>query len=366
MDRIHPGKVKLFFEQLNNAPIRYLLVKNIDDYLPDNLYAGQDIDIMVHPEDRECLQALLADEGFERNIHLEKSRTTGYTLEGEMDETHCFQKEGMIIDVCYQLYVNGLQRGSVFSLHQDIQKDIWEKRQWNAEKGWYQLDEENLLAYCIARCVFDKKSFPLGYLTEIEKRSGLLEKESVQKKLYTVFSDFTPNLFGLLETKQYENIREAYVNNWYSGLQKGKNGNPGAGGLEKLFAKAPFFTAEELLQLPAEFLGKINVMLPDLRSAQREEVELGSLLIREKNVLRIPHYVQIRKSRALLKNRESDLPKDSTDMMIVFNNQTIIREGVQSAVRKYRKCGECKVSVVHFYFKDNKYNMSKQPRWFFG
>lgn len=211
MKYINPKEVCSFFETLNNSLIKYVLIKNNGNYLPDKLPYLKDIDILVHPENRLLFYKLMRENGFVSNPYYAVRRKNGYIFLYPMDDGDWFTKNKVIVEVFYQINVHALRKNAIIPLDESINQSIWNNRVWNSEKNWWQVDDKNLIVYLLARAIFDKKEFNSIYIAEIKHRKNLLNEEDVIKKLYLVFFRFTDRLIYLVENERYSEIIHEYI-----------------------------------------------------------------------------------------------------------------------------------------------------------
>ena len=65
-----PAEVILdFFERLSATEILYVIIKNVDNELPDHLKDGKDIDILVHESCIKQFEEFMISNNFDRQTH---------------------------------------------------------------------------------------------------------------------------------------------------------------------------------------------------------------------------------------------------------------------------------------------------------
>lgn len=110
------------------------------------------------------------------------------------------------VDVSFKLCCQSLMPRTWIPLDKCINDSIWEKKCWDDSNKWWIMDDANMLVYLMARSVFDKCGFRIGYKTEIVKRLVLIDHDEVQNKLRSVFFAFTPKLTALVKAHQFERV----------------------------------------------------------------------------------------------------------------------------------------------------------------
>lgn len=211
---IKPQYINDFFGMLNEAGVRYVLIKNISDELPYALENGKDIDILVHIKDRGPFERVMRENGY---IQLTPPYGTanGWRFGYLLEESEFWRRNGiedeLYIDVNFKLCCHSFMEKVWIPLDQTINRDVWEKRVFNEDKQWWQMDDGTTLIYLIVRSVFDKQEFRPGYVEGIEQRVALLDDPDVAAKLSKVFFKFAPTLIGMLKSGQYDAILGEYI-----------------------------------------------------------------------------------------------------------------------------------------------------------
>lgn len=211
---IHPEHIRSFFRLCNDTPVRYVLIKNIGDELPDKLKNGKDIDILVHAEDMKAFEELMKENNYRKVVHpcgSENGWRFGYQLEEPVMWEKNNIQETFRIDVSDKLCCHSFTEKVWIPLDKEINRDVWEYRYYDEKKQWWRMDDTTTLIYLIVRCIFDKQCFSPEYVAQIEAYQALLNQINVQKKLEKVFFKFTPYLTELLLNKKYDDILKEYV-----------------------------------------------------------------------------------------------------------------------------------------------------------
>lgn len=201
-----------FFELLNKKGLRYVLIKNINDELPDMLVDGKDIDILVHPDDYTKYKIVMADNDFSMIFHPEGYKYGWLFLYG-VKEFVKFKsiKTGLEVDACFQICTKSINMNAWIPLDKAINASIWKNKVWDEKNHWWIMDDKNLVVYLITRCVFEKELFSSKYIYEIDKRKYLLENIECIKKLNLIFFSFTEELIKLIKNDDYEKICNTYI-----------------------------------------------------------------------------------------------------------------------------------------------------------
>lgn len=211
---IRPQYIREFFKMLNQAEIRYVLIKNISDELPYALENGKDIDILVHSEDRITFDSIMRENGFVQQIHpcgTANGWRFGYSLEECEFWRRCNIEDELYIDVNFKLCCHSFIEKVWIPLDQVINSAVWDCRIFDSNKEWWKMDDGTTLIYVIVRAIFDKHEFRLGYIEEIEQRIEKLNDPDVVMKLSKVFFKFTPTLIRMLNNGEYHKILSRYI-----------------------------------------------------------------------------------------------------------------------------------------------------------
>lgn len=199
-----------FFENLNASGIEYVLIKNIGDELPGALRRGKDIDILVRrPQREEFIQLMLAHAYF-KIVHPQSS-PTGWRFAYGANECLMYEnRHGVVVDVHFELCVKTLQFSMWMPLDKSINERVWRDKFFDDANGWWRMDEEVLMVYLLARCMFDKARFPVEYQRELSARKHLLSSATVQSMLRTIFFLFTDQLTEMVNADAYDDIVSSY------------------------------------------------------------------------------------------------------------------------------------------------------------
>ena len=206
--------IKDFFALLNRSGISYVLIKNIDNELPDSLPDGKDIDILVKEEEIETFQQIMENNGFDTCIH-PVGRENGWQFLYGLPEYQKWKKANyektLYIDVSFRLSCKSLMPKTWAPLDASIQKRIWKERFFDADNQWWIMDYETRFAYYLFRCVFDKQVFSEEYIREIEKSCCDVDMSVVNGILRMVFFNYTDRLMDLVKERKYGSILQDYI-----------------------------------------------------------------------------------------------------------------------------------------------------------
>lgn len=207
---VNSKNIKIFFEWINSNNIEYVLIKNDGEHIPNKILDGDDIDILVHPNDYEKYLKLIQENGFK----VLPGESLKYYFVYNMRKDIYAQKEDIFIHAydklsCVSFTNMGLSK---IPLDKKIQDFIWETKKWDFKNKWWITDDRIILLYLIVRSIFDKKKFREIYINEIEKRNSIINDTKFIELCYFVFFKFTPILLELIKNQEYDVILRTYKN----------------------------------------------------------------------------------------------------------------------------------------------------------
>lgn len=203
--------IKSFFTLLQEHCIEYVLLRNNDEELPNQLIKTKDVDIIVMPSHAKKLHRLLLSNGWKNGKH-PWDFADNFVFLYSMTPFKMYSKNGLNIDVCYELACRSANRGEWIPLDQTIQNSVWQNRRVENDSAWkYRLSYEDELVHLLTRCIFDKKQFTTAYRQEIEKLLKLVSDTELDRRMSMVFFKFTPFLKELLSCKAYDDICVSYI-----------------------------------------------------------------------------------------------------------------------------------------------------------
>lgn len=207
--KIDRKKIYNLFNELNGNHIRYAIIKNIDNELPDNLELNKDIDLIVRKGDKLRTLRILKNYGYKQIIH-PFGKENGYEFLYGADEFDFLYKDGLFLDISYQLCCKSLMPNAWIPLDQYINNSVWKFRHYDINNNWWILGEEDMLIYSVIRCIFDKKIFSPHYCKYIATNKEKFKEEDIQKKLSLVFFKYTDRLVEQIMGEEFEDIIRNY------------------------------------------------------------------------------------------------------------------------------------------------------------
>jgi len=201
-----------FFYMLKQYNITYLLIKNINNELPNNLQYNKDIDILVHPKDYNRYKYVMLSNDY-KNLKHPYGIENGWMFLYALEVPTIFQniKNGLLIDACSTLCTKSLNMNAWIPLDKEIQESIWKDKILNKNQLWYEMDKANLAVYLVTRAIFEKNFFSDMYKMEIKKIKSLYYEDYVVNKFEKIFFKFTPKLIYLLKNEEYDDILKEYI-----------------------------------------------------------------------------------------------------------------------------------------------------------
>lgn len=196
---------------MNDNHITYILIKNIAQELPSRLREGKDIDILVHSDSLLAYHKLMDRHGYLEIIH-PKGKERGWSFLYGIHENSMRKhlKTGLEVDVYVELCTKSFSMNAWIPLDQSINTSVWRNKIWDEEHHWWKMDDVNLIAYLLTRCIFEKGTFSESYIQEIEERKHLLSTVTCVHKLEKIFFRFTPHLVEAVMKNEYDSIVAKY------------------------------------------------------------------------------------------------------------------------------------------------------------
>jgi hypothetical protein len=204
--------IKRFFKQINDSNVRYALIKNVDDELPERLPVSKDIDIIVHGDDVKNFHRFIKH--IARKINHPYSVINGWSyLYGlpEFEFWRLFMGKDLYLDVTYKLCCQSTTPKTWLPLDSFIQEYLWNHIEYDELNNWFILDKNLRFVYYIVRCVFDKRVFSDRYKKTILKEKSGIDVGIIKKMFKPIFFRFTPTLIRLIEEEKFDEIRKAYL-----------------------------------------------------------------------------------------------------------------------------------------------------------
>jgi hypothetical protein len=198
------------FSMLNKNQISYVLLRNIDKELPDNLKEDKDIDILVKHEDKGKFQKVLYSNGFKKKIH-PWDFGNNFIFLYAMDKLEFYSKGDINLDICYQLCCRSINAKEWMPIDQLINNSVWENKRCNKRYDWFELSYEDELVHLLTRCIFDKGEFNFGYRKRITELMRKVDMTEEYKRLNVVFFKFSYRLIELIEKNEFDKIVNEYM-----------------------------------------------------------------------------------------------------------------------------------------------------------
>jgi len=212
MSKIDSGEIISIFEKLNSHQIEYILLRNIDNELPNQLRQGKDIDLLVKKNsNNKKLYKLLKDEGYKEIRHPHKNDIYLYSSDKFIFQ---FNKKNKIrLDLQTQILCRSLNLGEWLPLHQEIQDSAWanKKKYTEGQLSYWGLSYDDEFICLIVRSVFDKRMFLNGYIKKIIDLYPLINLENVTFKLELVFFKYTSLLLNKIKNHEFDSILIDYI-----------------------------------------------------------------------------------------------------------------------------------------------------------
>ena len=212
MNLINSQELINVFTLLNKNQSEYILLRNINNELPNGLEVGKDIDILVNKKDESKFINFFALNKYETINHPFKYDIFLYGV--DKFEFKYNNNNNILFDLNFQLAVRSLDAGQWIPLDETIQISAWKNRRFeqvSEDFGYWTLSYDDEFICLVARSIFDKKEFQIGYINRIDELFLLIDKEKVIEKLNMIFFKFTPYLLELIETKSYSQIIKNYL-----------------------------------------------------------------------------------------------------------------------------------------------------------
>ena len=212
MNNIDSEEIISIFEKLNNHQIEYILLRNIDNELPNNLKEGKDIDLLIKKNSNyKKLHKLLNNEGYKKINHPHKDDIYLYSSDKFIFQYN--QKNKIRLDLQTKILCRSLNLGEWLPLHQKIQDSAWEnKKKYSTSRlNYWGLSYDDEFISLVVRSIFDKRKFIDGYIKKIIGIYPLIEHERVASKLELVFYKYTSSLLNKIKNHEFDSILEDYI-----------------------------------------------------------------------------------------------------------------------------------------------------------
>jgi hypothetical protein len=207
---INSNAIESVFLLLNSSGVKWLLLRDVKNQLPYNLPEGKDIDILVDIHNRTDVDHLLRKNGFILARHPHRSINRMY---GSHDSLFYKSKDGIILDICFELVVMSFDKKHIIPIEKSIQMSIWNNLRQVA-KGSLMLPVlsiENDIVFTLAHAFLDKNKLDSDtqkyVINKIKKSNILLLREKLEK----IFFRYSSRLLYLLESEKDVDFFSDYV-----------------------------------------------------------------------------------------------------------------------------------------------------------
>jgi hypothetical protein len=212
MTLITKGEIIISFDLLNKSNLNYILLRNIDNELPDNLQVGKDIDVLVNKKDESKFNHFFIKNGYVKIEHPFRNDTFLYGV--DKFEFHYNNDNNILFDLNFQIAVRSLDAGQWIPLDQEIQESVWRNKRFEQRDdnfGYWTMSYEDELLTLITRSVFDKKQFQKGYINRINQLLSLVKFNEISFKLEKVFFKSAPFILTKIKNQEFETIVKDYL-----------------------------------------------------------------------------------------------------------------------------------------------------------
>lgn len=198
------------FENLNENGINYVLLRNSGYKIPSEHPSDKDIDILVRKSSQKKFHETMWRNNWKEIKH-PWNFGNNFVFLYAMDRFEMYTKSNLNIDICYQLNCRSINCGEWMPLDQSINDSVWYNKKKNSVYPWYEMNIEDQLVHLITRCIFDKKNFSIGYISDIDMLYKKADIEILFNKLKCVYFKFTSILIESIESRKYENLVKRYI-----------------------------------------------------------------------------------------------------------------------------------------------------------
>jgi hypothetical protein len=200
-----------FFKLLNKYNINYVLLRNINNEIPNKLKEGKDIDLLMRFDERDNNISFLEENGFRKLKHPHRNNIYLYGV----NKFEFYQnKLKVLIDVNYQVACRSIDAGQWIPLDQEIQESIWLNKRFVENKdglSYWTLSFEDEFVTLITRCIFDKEKFEEFYINRINELVEVVKLDKVMSKFKLIYFKFSSRLISLIKEKEFDHIINEYL-----------------------------------------------------------------------------------------------------------------------------------------------------------
>ena len=213
MKLIKTDEVKKIFNLLNESNLDYIITRNIDNELPSALKIGKDIDILINKKNEKKLIHFFYSNDYVRIDHPFKHDVFLYGVD-KFEFKYKNMYNHIDFDLVFQIAVRSLDKGQFIPLDKTIQDSAWKNKRFenlSDDFGYWALSYEDEFVCLVARSIFDKSKFNIGYIKRINKLINLIDQNDVLEKLNMIFFKFTPHLIKHIKEENYDEIITNYL-----------------------------------------------------------------------------------------------------------------------------------------------------------
>ena len=204
--------VKSLLSSLDDSGLRYLILENINEELPNRLLIHKPLVLLSHPESWNLFPTNLEKLGFVQMLHPYGSKN-GWKYLYSAQEPYLFYhpQSGLLVNLYNQLLTKSVGMNAWLPLDKAVQESIWNQQPKKAKNGLTCLDDENYVIYLTTTAVFVLCGFTKDYIAELDLRKTVLRSKTCQQKFALIFFKFTPRLMELLQKGKYDSIVSEYL-----------------------------------------------------------------------------------------------------------------------------------------------------------
>ena len=198
------------FDRFNRSDLKYILLRNSYNELPDKLSIGKDIDILVDINSKSLFHNIMQDMHFRKIRHPFKSKERLYGANlFEMYKN----KKGVLVDVNYEFCVQSLDKGQLIPLDKKIQLNIWK----NFKKVKYKnmnfnfMGNEEYFITMLSRLIYDKKEIDLWHKKELTRLLSIVDFDLVTCYSNLIFFKYTNKLLRSIKNKNFTDFFGSYL-----------------------------------------------------------------------------------------------------------------------------------------------------------
>tara|TARA_B100000212_G_scaffold334073_1_gene304308 strand:- start:330 stop:962 length:633 start_codon:yes stop_codon:yes gene_type:complete len=199
--------LKEIFKDYVAHEIEFLVLRNHED-IPNKISIDNDLDLLVKADCNKKLIKIMQNYSFK--VHIEKFSSNEY-LYKSLPHIHFYNfKNNIHFDVVNNLSYKSPNNNEWVSVHEEIQKSIWENRLKTNYFWFYKPSIQDELIHLICHCLFDKKSFNNKYKGRIEELISKCDEVNLRNHLELIFFKFTDKLISILNNGKFDNINQEY------------------------------------------------------------------------------------------------------------------------------------------------------------